>query len=228
VSGAYWSNTCRLEDRAILKKVELLFVVAAAPQPQTTRSAFSGIALNIACACCGTVGFKERLFMVVQGYVLRVDSDINPERIIASEYAASGDPAELAAHCLEQVNPHIADTAREGDLLVVAGNVLDGSGSDAAVHALQALGIAAWICYDAAPAFVKRSMQAGLPLIRVGVMTLPRDGVLLRLDLARGIAEDQSLCWTFDPLNPADLDSVRRFQLWSQTRRMVDDEGLGE
>jgi 3-isopropylmalate/(R)-2-methylmalate dehydratase small subunit len=166
--------------------------------------------------------------MIVQGYVLRIEQSLEPAQIIAPAYAEIGDPAELAAHCLEHVDPDLAANAREGDLLVVAGNVRDGVGAEAAIYALQALGLAAWICTDADPALVVRSTRAGLPMIRLGNTSLPSSGALLRIDLARGVAEDQSLCWTFDPLTSPELEAARRTQLLSRMRRIVEDEGLAE
>ncbi|NJO07602.1 MAG: hypothetical protein HC876_19965 [Chloroflexaceae bacterium] len=97
--------------------------------------------------------------MVLAGYVRRLARTVRLDAIIDPAHAASDDPAVLAAHCLEAIDPTLSATIREGDMLLVRDITFPPSSSTAAdephtttaVLALQALGIAAVICTTAPP-----------------------------------------------------------------------------
>lgn len=168
--------------------------------------------------------------MVLTGYALKVVGDLAPELVIAPELAASGDPAELAAGCLAAVDVGLAEQAREGDILVLDGAVADGPGAEAAVLALQALGVAAIVCRGAGPEFVTQAGLYGLPVLAQpdAVAIIPM-AALLRLDLERGLVEARETDrWQATPC-PADvLAATRRAQLLARMRRVVEDEGYAE
>lgn len=164
--------------------------------------------------------------MILTGYIHTVRGDLAPAQIIAPAYADLGDPALLAAHCLDAVAPDLAGRSREGDLLVVAGAIGPGPGAEAAVLALQAAGFSAVVARSFADELRELAALYGLPLI---ALDLPAtDGELARLDLARGQLEVAGRRSAFPPLDAAALAPVRRAQLLARTRRVVEDEGYAE
>lgn len=169
--------------------------------------------------------------MILTGYTYRIAVDITSDQIIAPEYAASGDPAELAGHCLEQVAPHFASDAREGDILIVSATISSDQDPESAVLALQAAGISAVICNDADQAFIEQAHSYGLPILKQsGATNALQSGVLLRIDLERGLIEEPSsrLQWQTEAAKSELLSATQRSQLLGRMRRVVEEEGFSE
>jgi len=167
--------------------------------------------------------------MVLTGYVRRIDAHLSPAEVIDPTSVESGDPALLAAACLAEVDQDFALRAGEGDLLVING-VLEGGGDlELALDALQAVGIAAIVCRQAAAEIVAVADRYGLPIVRApeAVSLLP-EGTLLRLDLERGLVEGAGARWEVAPLVKSMVDNVRRVQLLARMRRVVEEEGFAE
>ncbi|HMQ31088.1 MAG TPA: hypothetical protein PKD53_10185 [Chloroflexaceae bacterium] len=167
--------------------------------------------------------------MGIAGYARRVVADGAPADIVAAETAAGGDPALLAAACLAGPDPGFAERAGEGDVLVLAGALLPGPGAEAAVSALQAVGLAAAVCAAAAPELAEAGAVYGLPVVVApGAAGAIAEGEVVRLDLERGRLESGDRSWTFAPLGPEAIAAARRAQLLARMRRVVEDEGYAE
>src|SRR3954453_16661663 len=131
--------------------------------------------------------------MILYGTTHRVGDGITSPAIIAPEHQADADPAWLAAHCLSRVDPVIAESAREGDLLLAGENFGAGSDAEIAVLALQAVGFAAIICASANADFVAAAEPYGLPvLICPAAVAAIAPGGVVRLDLAGGTITDRA------------------------------------
>ncbi|MFV9504178.1 MAG: hypothetical protein AB4911_06395 [Oscillochloridaceae bacterium umkhey_bin13] len=167
--------------------------------------------------------------MVIQGYIHLIKGNLQTTQIIDPALVAAGDPALIAAGCLVERDPGFAERVREGDLLVLDGALRGDEHAEAAIIALQAVGLAAVICAAADPAIISQGMRYGLPVLIIpAAAQTVREGDLLRLDLERGQLEANGARWTYPPL-PADaLTAVRRVQLLSRMRRVVEDEGFAE
>jgi|GEM_PF-841349 3-isopropylmalate dehydratase small subunit len=169
--------------------------------------------------------------MILTGYTHRITVDITSDQIIAPEYAASGDPAELAGHCLEQVAPHFASDVRDGDILIVSASIRSGQDPESAVLALQAAGISAVICNEADEDFIEQAHSYGLPILKQsGATSALQSGVLLRIDLERGLIEEPAshLEWQAEAAESELLNATRRSQLLGRMRRVVEEEGFAE
>ncbi|WP_129671454.1 hypothetical protein [Candidatus Chloroploca sp. Khr17] len=167
--------------------------------------------------------------MVLTGYVRCVQGDLWPHQIIDHATAASGDPALLAAQCLAAVDPALTERVVEGDVLVVAGMVKAGQGHEMAVIALQSVGFAAVICAAVDPEVVAMAHTYGLPILALAeASTRLTEAHLVRLDLERGSLACADTTWSYEPLERATLDAVRRTQLLARMRRVVEDEGYAE
>jgi 3-isopropylmalate/(R)-2-methylmalate dehydratase small subunit len=169
--------------------------------------------------------------MVLTGYSHLIAGDAPSRAIISAEYADSGDPATLAAHCLEALDHDFAERAREGDVLVVRGAVGAGEGAEPAVLALQSVGIAAVVCAAASDEFAALAASYGLAVLVCPPAAAQIDtGALLRADLASGSLEDRTHGhrWSGIAIPPALPEAARRSQLIARTRRVVDEEGFAE
>lgn len=166
--------------------------------------------------------------MILYGTTHRVGDGITTAAIIAPQHQADADPAWLAAHCLAGVDPAIAEAAREGDVLLAGNDFGVGPDAEIAVLGLQAVGFAAIVCATADSDFVAASEAYGLPvLISPAAVAAITSGGVVRLDLAGGRITDRANgeIYQVSPCAPALVDKVRRAQLLTRMRRVVEEEG---
>ena len=111
----------------------------------------------------------------------RIDTDtLAPGRVMKRPLA------ELAAACLEAVDPTFAVTVRPGDI-VVAGNAFGiGSSREQAAEALKFLGVGAVLASSFARIFFRNALNVGLPAIVFPQAHEITAGDLLEVDVARG------------------------------------------
>ncbi len=173
--------------------------------------------------------------MVLTGYAHCVAGTLTPAHIIDPHVAASGDPADLAAHCLQHVAPDLTARVAPGDVLVLGGALVSDDVPpdlhEAAVLALQAAGFAAVVCTRADAAMLAVAGVFGLPIVAAEPAHAKIEtGALLRLDLARGTLENQTqgTLWQFAPCAADVLAATQRAVLLTRMRRVVEDEGYGE
>jgi 3-isopropylmalate/(R)-2-methylmalate dehydratase small subunit len=167
--------------------------------------------------------------MVLYGITHRVGAGITTDMISAPDRRAEDDPAWLAAHCLDTVDPAIAERARPGDLLLAGPGFGSGLQPEVAVLALQAVGFAAVICVSADTGFVEVAAGYGLPvLICPSAYAAIAPGGIVRLDLSSGQITDRAngASYQAPPCAPALVAAVRRAQLLARMRLVVEEEGF--
>jgi 3-isopropylmalate/(R)-2-methylmalate dehydratase small subunit len=167
--------------------------------------------------------------MILYGTIHRVGDGITTAAIIAPEHQADADPAWLAAHCLASVDLMIAESVREGDVLLAGADFGAGPDAEIAVLALQAAGFAAIVCASADAGFVAAAEAYGLPvLICPAAVAAIAPGGVVRLDLAGGRIADRANGEVYQapPCAPTLVDKVRRAQLLTRMRRVVEEEGF--
>ena len=90
-----------------------------------------------------------------------VDTDV----IIPARYLNTSAPEELAAHCMEDIDPSFAGDVRRGDILVAGRNFGCGSSREHAPLAIKASGIACVIAESFARIFYRNALNIGLPIL---------------------------------------------------------------
>jgi 3-isopropylmalate/(R)-2-methylmalate dehydratase small subunit len=116
-----------------------------------------------------------------------VDTDV----IIPARYLTTTDPDELAAHCLEDLDPDFVKNVKPGDIIVAGRNFGSGSSREHAPIAIKAAGVSCIVAESFARIFYRNSINVGLPIvecegIRDGVST----GERVRVDVAGGVVEN--------------------------------------
>lgn len=165
--------------------------------------------------------------MILFGSIHCVGDDITSAQVCDPALGGE-DPAVLAAHCLERVDPALSERIAEGDMLVAGGNFGAGEGAELAVLALLALGFAAVICRSAAPAFANMAEVAGLPVIVSPEAGMLNSGETVRIDLARSTARNviTQHTFSFSPVSANTLAAARRSAMLGRMRRVVEEEGF--
>ena len=99
--------------------------------------------------------------MKAHKYGDNVDTDV----IIPARHLNTSDPDELAAHCMEDIDPAFAARVRYGDILVAGRNFGCGSSREHAPIAIKASGISCVIAESFARIFYRNALNSGLPIL---------------------------------------------------------------
>lgn len=103
--------------------------------------------------------------MIIGGYVLKYGDKIDTDIIIPAKYLKYTDPAYLAQHAMEPLDPEFYKKASKG-VILVAGKVFGmGSSREQAAIALKAAGVKLIIAESFARIFYRNAINNGLPLI---------------------------------------------------------------
>jgi 3-isopropylmalate/(R)-2-methylmalate dehydratase small subunit len=116
-----------------------------------------------------------------------VDTDV----IIPARYLTSSDAAELAAHCMEDIDPEFLRTMQPGDIIVAGENFGCGSSREHAPIAIKASGVSCVIAKSFARIFFRNAINVGLPaLVCPEAAAQSSTGDELLVDLTAGRIEN--------------------------------------
>ncbi|MGN0472555.1 MAG: 3-isopropylmalate dehydratase small subunit [Lachnospiraceae bacterium] len=100
-----------------------------------------------------------------KGRVIKYGDNVDTDVIIPARYLNSSDPAELATHCMEDIDKEFVHKVRPGDIMVAAKNFGCGSSREHAPIAIKASGISCVIAETFARIFYRNAINIGLPII---------------------------------------------------------------
>ena len=103
--------------------------------------------------------------MKLSGKVHKYGADVNTDVIIPARYLNVYDPAELAQHCMEDLDPEFLKKVKPGDIIVAGTNFGCGSSREHAPLAIKAAGISCVIAKSFARIFYRNAMNIGLPIL---------------------------------------------------------------
>jgi len=142
---------------------------------------------------------------MIEGKVWRYGDNIDTDVIIPARYLNTFDPAELAKHCMVDIDETFAANVKAGDVMVGGKNFGCGSSREHAPVAIKASGIPVVIAASFARIFYRNGINIGLPLLEIGddVEKISADDVL-RIDTTTGTIENLTTGDTFkaQPLPP--------------------------
>ena len=104
--------------------------------------------------------------MQFRGTVFRYGRDIDTDVIIPARYLnTSAITAELAKHCLEDLDKTFVSRVKPGDIIVADENFGCGSSREHAPVAIKAAGVSCVIAKSFARIFYRNSINMGLPIL---------------------------------------------------------------
>lgn len=103
--------------------------------------------------------------MKAEGKVIKYGNNVDTDVIIPARYLNTSDPAELASHCMEDLDAEFVKKVRKGDIMVAGRNFGCGSSREHAPIALKASGISCIIAETFARIFYRNAINIGLPII---------------------------------------------------------------
>jgi len=91
--------------------------------------------------------------------------DVDTDVIIPARYLNTSDPAELAKHCMEDLDAGFVEKVQPGDILVAEENFGCGSSREHAPISIKAAGISVVIAKSFARIFYRNAINTGLPIM---------------------------------------------------------------
>jgi len=103
--------------------------------------------------------------MILKGKAHKFGSNVDTDVIIPARYLVTSEPAELAAHCMEDIDPDFVNKVRPGDIIVAEENFGCGSSREHAPIAIKAAGVSCVIAKTFARIFYRNAFNIGLPIL---------------------------------------------------------------
>jgi 3-isopropylmalate/(R)-2-methylmalate dehydratase small subunit len=117
---------------------------------------------------------------------------------------------QLAAHCLESIDPTFAGRVKPGDIIVAGANFGVGSSREQAAEALKHLGVACVLAKSFGNIFYRNALNFGLPVLVCPESGRISDGDRLSVDPRSGLIVDETGGFEFraQPLPDFLLDMI--------------------
>lgn len=131
--------------------------------------------------------------MTVKGTVFRYKSDVDTDVIIPARYLNTTSEAELASHCMEDIDKDFVKKVKKGDIIVAEDNFGCGSSREHAPIAIKASGVSLVIANTFARIFYRNAINIGLPILECPeAVKHIRAGDVVSCDLAKGVITDET------------------------------------
>ncbi len=125
--------------------------------------------------------------MEAQGKVIKYGNNVDTDVIIPARYLNTSDPAELASHCMEDLDAQFVSKVDKGDIMVAGKNFGCGSSREHAPIAIKASGISCIIAETFARIFYRNAINIGLPILECTEAAKDiSDGDSVKIDFSAG------------------------------------------
>ena len=126
---------------------------------------------------------------IAHKYGAHIDTDV----IIPARTLNNPDPANLAAHCMEDIDKDFVRRVKPGDILVGGLNFGCGSSREHAPIAIKASGIRCVIAKNFARIFFRNAINIGLPVLECPeAADAAQAGDVIEVDLDTGVIHNQT------------------------------------
>jgi 3-isopropylmalate/(R)-2-methylmalate dehydratase small subunit len=126
--------------------------------------------------------------MIFEGSAHAYGRDVDTDVIIPARYLNSSDPAELGAHCMEDIDRDFVSRVQPGDIIVAGENFGCGSSREHAPVAIRAAGVSCVVAASFARIFYRNAINTGLPIVICPAAAHEvRTGDKLRVDVVAGV-----------------------------------------
>ncbi|MFA5844488.1 MAG: 3-isopropylmalate dehydratase small subunit [Coriobacteriia bacterium] len=162
--------------------------------------------------------------MRFEGTAHRYGRDVDTDVIIPARYLNTSDPAELAKHCMEDLDPGFTAKVAPGDLLVADENFGCGSSREHAPIAIKAAGVSVVVAKSFARIFYRNAINTGLPILECPeAVDGIRDGDRVAVDADTGTVTDLTTgeSWQARPFPPFVKAIIERGGLIEATREKI-------
>ena len=167
--------------------------------------------------------------MTLTGKVHKYGANVDTDVIIPARYLNVSDPAELAQHCMEDIDSEFINKVQPGDIIVADTNFGCGSSREHAPLAIKAAGVGCVIAKSFARIFFRNAINIGLPILECDEAAEQTDsGDILEVELASGEIRNLTKDKLFlaKPYPDFMLELISAGGLIEHTRRRLDIGGF--
>ena len=145
---------------------------------------------------------------MLQGNVHKYGDNVDTDVIIPARYCTAYTEAELAPHCLEDLDAEFVRKVRPGDILVAGENFGCGSSRENAPLAIKGAGVSCVVARSFARIFFRNSINIGLPIIVAEEAVAEAEtGDRMEVDLGAGVLRNVTKNRTYGI--PPYIDTIR-------------------
>ena len=131
--------------------------------------------------------------MNAKGPVFKYGDNIDTDVIIPARYLNSQDAAELARHCMEDIDPEFVNKVKPGDIMVGGWNFGCGSSREHAPLVIKTSGTACVIAKSFARIFYRNAINIGLPILECPAASEAiAEGDVVSIDFDTGVITDET------------------------------------
>jgi len=166
--------------------------------------------------------------MIFEGAAHTFGRDVDTDVIIPARYLNTSDAGELAAHCMEDVDPDFVSRVRKGDIIVAGENFGCGSSREHAPVSIMAAGVSVVVAASFARIFYRNAINVGLPIVVCPEAAREaRADERLRVDLETGSVENltQGSRYTAEPFPPFLRELIGRGGLMPYVKARLAERG---
>ena len=136
--------------------------------------------------------------MNAKGFVHKYGDNVDTDVIIPARYLNTTDHAELASHCMEDLDKDFKAKSKASKIIVAGRNFGCGSSREHAPVAIKASGISCVIAKSFARIFYRNAINIGLPILECPAASEAiREGDTVSIDFDTGVITDETTGQTF-------------------------------
>lgn len=151
--------------------------------------------------------------MNAKGPVFKYGDNIDTDVIIPARYLNTQSAAELASHCMEDIDKTFITRVKQGNLMVGGENFGCGSSREHAPVAIKAAGISCVIAKSFARIFYRNAINIGLAILECPAASAEiENGDEVTVDFDTGVITDVTKGTTYqaEPFPPFIKDMIAR------------------
>jgi 3-isopropylmalate/(R)-2-methylmalate dehydratase small subunit len=158
-----------------------------------------------------------------KGHVWKYGDNINTDVIFPGRYTYKMmEPAEMAKHAMEDLDPDFAKNVKPGDVVVAGKNFGCGSSREQAAACLKAAGVQAVIAKSFARIYFRNAINLGLAVLQSAEASdALKRGDEVEIDFARGKIISGARVFKFFPLPESVLGIIEVGGLIEYTKKKL-------
>lgn len=162
------------------------------------------------------------MIRTLQGRAWKLGDDIDTDVIYPGRYLPLLDPAEMAAHALEGIDPEFPAKLRPGDILAAGKNFGCGSSREQAATCLKTAGVTCVIAASFSRIFFRNAVNLGLPLVECReAADAVETGDMVSVDFQSGTVGVKGLSFPFPPLPETVLSILEEGGLINSIKKKI-------
>ncbi len=131
--------------------------------------------------------------MNAHGFVHKYGDNVDTDVIIPARYLNTASHAELASHCMEDIDRDFVKKVKQGDLIVADKNFGCGSSREHAPIAIKTSGVSCVIASTFARIFYRNAINIGLPILECEAAAREiQNGDEVEVDFDTGLIQDKT------------------------------------